>query len=191
MSKSVLVPIAHSIEEIEAVTITDTLRRAGVTVTVASCNVDNSINVEASRGVRLLADCPISECTDTHYDIIALPGGMPGAEHLRDCQALTDLLISQQQMGHWIAAICASPAVVLAHHGLLEGIRATAHPSFQSQLTGAVAINEPLVIDEETKIITSQGPGTVMYFSLNLAKILYGEIVYRELATAMVADWAL
>jgi protein deglycase len=81
MAKRVLVPIADGSEEIEAVCIIDTLRRAGAEVTVASVD---KLQVTASRGVKLVADARIAECTGQTYDCIALPGGMPGAEHLRD-----------------------------------------------------------------------------------------------------------
>ena len=118
MDKKVLVPIADGTEEIEAVTLIDVLRRAGVQVTVASVS---ALQVTASRGVKLVADKLIADCKNEPYDLIVLPGGMPGAEHLRDCTALIALLKAQQQGGKLYGAICASPAVALAPHGLLDG----------------------------------------------------------------------
>ena len=96
MSKKVLVPIADGIEEIEAVCIIDVLRRAGADVTVASVD---GLQVTASRGVKLVADVLITECADRIYDLIALPGGMPGAEHLRDSKELIGILKQQQKKG--------------------------------------------------------------------------------------------
>ncbi|HLP45262.1 MAG TPA: DJ-1/PfpI family protein, partial [Candidatus Kapabacteria bacterium] len=98
MSKKVLVPIADGTEEIEAVTIIDVLRRAGADVTVASV-MPNQLQATASRGVKLVADQHITGCMDKYYDLIALPGGMPGAEHLRDSKELIQLLQNQNQAG--------------------------------------------------------------------------------------------
>ena len=89
MDKTVLVPIADGTEELEAVTIVDVLRRAGARVTVASVA---SLQITASRKVKLVADCLIAECIDKTFDLIVLPGGLPGAEHLRDCAPLVDML---------------------------------------------------------------------------------------------------
>ena len=110
MNKKVLVAIAEGIEEIEAVCIIDVLRRADSDVTVAS--VGDSLQITASRGVVLVADELIGGCKDQTYDLIALPGGMSGAENLRDCTILTDMLKEQKKSGRYYAAICASPAVV-------------------------------------------------------------------------------
>ena len=122
MAKKVLVPIANGSEEIEAVCIIDTLRRAGLEVTVASVA---DVQIEASRGVKIVADASIGDCAGQTYDAIVLPGGMPGAEHLRDSAPLVEMLKKQKDAGRLYAAICASPAVVFQHHGLLEGVRAT------------------------------------------------------------------
>ncbi|CAJ1454162.1 unnamed protein product [Effrenium voratum] len=123
----VLVPIAADSEEIETACITDVLTRAGAKVTVASCSGD--LEVRMSRGLKILADQHIGDCVG-EYDVIALPGGMPGAEHLRDCKKLEAMLKEQKSSGRLTAAVCASPAVVFAHHGLLEK-SATSYPAPQ------------------------------------------------------------
>lgn len=180
MSKKVLVPVADGTEELEAVTIIDCLRRAGADVTVAS--VDKS-QVTASRGVRLVADSLISDCTKEIYDLIALPGGMPGAEHLRDCGELSALLKAQAKSDRLYAAICASPAVVLKHHGLLDGKRATCYPSLLSELD--CSDDEKVVVDGNC--ITSQGPATALPFALKLIEILFGKEKEDEVAGSMLA----
>jgi 4-methyl-5(b-hydroxyethyl)-thiazole monophosphate biosynthesis len=181
MAKRVLVPIADGTEEIEAVCVIDVLRRAGAEVTVAG--VDR-LQVTASRGVTLVADCPISECKAVTYDLVALPGGMPGAEHLRNSKDLEEILKRHVREGRWYAAICAAPAVVLQHHGLLAGRRATCHPNFVDRLVKTDTIESRVVVDGPC--ITSRGPGTAIEFALKLVEILYGEEKAREVARPMV-----
>uniref|UniRef100_A0A0G4IED0 DJ-1/PfpI domain-containing protein n=1 Tax=Chromera velia CCMP2878 TaxID=1169474 RepID=A0A0G4IED0_9ALVE len=184
MSKKVLVPIADGTEEIEAVCIIDTLRRAGAEVTVASV-MEGRKQVKASRGVGLVADALISECVEGHtWDLIACPGGMPGAEHLRDCAPLVDLLKKQKAEGRIYAAVCASPAVVFEAHGLLEGEKATSYPAFQGKLSN---LAEGRVV-VSNKCVTSQGPGTSLEFALKLAEVLFGEKVAKKHEAAMLVQ---
>jgi len=181
MSKKILVAIADGTEELEAVTIIDVLRRAKADVTVASVN---SKQVTASRGVKLVADVLIADCANQVYDLIALPGGMPGAEHLRDSKELTELLKAQAKSGRYYAAICASPAVVLNHHGLLDNKKATCYPSLLSELG---RIEEAKVV-VDGNCITSQGPGTALKFALKLVELLLGKEKSMEVAKAMLVD---
>jgi 4-methyl-5(b-hydroxyethyl)-thiazole monophosphate biosynthesis len=183
MAKKVLVPIADGSEEIEAVCIIDTLRRGGAELTVASVG---ALQVTASRGVKIVADARIVDCVGRTYDCIALPGGMPGAEHLRDSAELIGMLKEQKQAGRLYAAICASPAVALQPHGLLDGVRrVTCFPSFRSRLDPAFASDERVVIDGNC--VTSQGPGTAIEFALKLVELLFGAPKADEVAAAMLA----
>jgi 4-methyl-5(b-hydroxyethyl)-thiazole monophosphate biosynthesis len=181
MSKKVLVPIADGSEEIEAVCIIDVLRRAGAHVTVASVG---ELQVTASRGVNLVADQLIADCADETYDLIALPGGIPGAEHLRDSQDLAAILKRHQAEGRHYGAICAAPAVVLQYHGLLQGRKATSHPNFVQHLENTDAIESRVVVDGN--VVTSRGPGTALEFALKLVAVLYGEERAEEVAVPMV-----
>lgn len=181
MGKKVLVPIADGSEEIEAVTIIDVLRRAGADVTVAGVR---NLQITASRGVKLEADKLITECMGKSWDLIALPGGMPGAENLRDSKDLESLLLSQAENNCWIAAICAAPAVILAPLGLLSDRRATCHPSFIERLDNATASRDRVVIDGYC--VTSQGPGSALELSLALVRILFGTEKVKEVAAPMV-----
>jgi len=178
--RSVLVPIADGSEEIEAVCIIDVLRRAGAQVTVASVG---ERQITASRGVRIVADCAIEACRDRDFDLIVLPGGMPGAEHLRDSPTLLGMLRRQQSAGRLYGAICAAPAVVLSHHGLLQGKRATAHPAFADQLHDGRPVAQRVVVDG--RCVTSQGPGTAIEFALRLVALLYDEAKAAEVAAPM------
>ena len=188
MSKTALVPVADGTEEIEAVCIIDVLRRAGVEVTVAS--VMDRLQVTASRGVMLVAEKLISECVDHAYDLVALPGGVPGSQHLRDSEALGRILARQAASRGFYGAICAAPAVVLHPMGLLAGRGATCHPAFKDQLPGyrepdaGLASGRRVVIDG--RCVTGQGPGSALEFALSLVALLLGEEKAAEVAGPMM-----
>ena len=182
MGKNVLVPVADGTEELEAVAIIDVLRRAGATVTVAS--VTGARQITASRGVVIVADALIEECAQADYDLVVLPGGIPGAEHLRDSAELIGILKRQRDKVGLYGAICASPAVVLEHHGLLAGRQATCHPGFTDRLTTKDRIDDRVVIDGNC--LTSRGPGTAVEFALALVEQLYGKDKREEVAALMV-----
>lgn len=183
VEKHVLVPIGNGSEEIESVTIIDTLVRGGAKVTVAS--VADSENVVMSRGVKMSADVLIEDCVDKKWDMIALPGGMPGAEHLRDSPALIALLEKHRSENAPIAAMCAAPAVVLASKGFLKDKTATCYPAdkFRSMLPNAS--DQQIVVDGN--IITSQGPGDSLNFALKLVEILFGSEKSKQIGKEMLA----
>jgi protein deglycase len=180
MRKKILVAVADGVEEIETIVPIDVLRRAGAEVIVAAAS---SLNIAASRGVNFVADKLIRDCVNDQYDLIVVPGGSPGAENLRDCAVLTELLKKQYAEKRLYAAICAAPVVVLQHHGLLEGIaRATCHPALAKDLHNKV--DERVVVDKNC--ITSQGPGTAMEFALKLVELMFGNDMAAKLKKSMV-----
>mmetsp|Transcript_13142 Transcript_13142/g.37530 ORF Transcript_13142/g.37530 Transcript_13142/m.37530 type:complete len:188 (-) Transcript_13142:126-689(-) len=181
----VLVPVANDSEEIETACITDTLVRAGAEVTVAS--VMDTLQVKMSRGLKILADCSIEECKDKEWDAIACPGGMPGAEHLRDCTTLVTLLKAQSEKKKVTAAVCASPAVIFSTHGLLPE-NATCYPVQKFKDMVPNWADSKAVMDGH--IITSQGPGTSLQFALKIVEKLYGTEKAEEIAKAMLTTTA-
>ncbi|KAJ1416340.1 DJ-1/ThiJ/PfpI family protein [Ochromonadaceae sp. CCMP2298] len=178
---NVLVPVSKGSEEIETVTIVDTLVRGGATVTLAAV-CPNDLEMVLSRGVRLVADCKMSECVSQKWDMIVCPGGMPGAEYLRDCPHLTALLQEQVKAGGYVAAICA--AVVLAHHGLLKG-PATCYPAPKFTALLSHYSTDAVVVDGN--VVTSQGPGTSLAFSLKLVELLFGQEKAAAVQQEMIA----
>jgi len=187
--KHVLVPIANGSEEIEAVSIIDVLRRAGAKVTVAS--VEKEKLVTASRKTLLQADVLLSECKDQNFDGIFLPGGMPGAERLRDNDQLISLLKQQASSGRWYGAICASPAVALLPHGLLKDKKnVTCHPGFYPQLVKEIPeAKKDARVCVDGNCITSQGPGTSLEFSLEIVRRLLGQETAVKVATPMCLNF--
>jgi protein deglycase len=181
MSK-VLVPLAQGCEELEAITITDLLVRAGIEVTTAS--LDDEI-VTASRGTRIIADTNINDVRNNSYDLIVLPGGLPGADHLRDNEIVQSLLKKQARENKFIAAICAAPKA-LAQAGLLDNRSATGYPGVLSSLKLPNTAIKDSAIEIDGNIITSRGPGTAMDFALTLIEILEGKDKRNEVNAQLV-----
>jgi len=165
----VLVPLAQGCEEIEAVTIIDILRRAGIEVVAAGLAEGP---VRASRGVMLVPDATLDDALKQDFDLIALPGGMPGMTHLKNDPRILGLLKAMAEQGKYTTAICASPAV-LAEAGLLKGKRATSYPGFLDNVPN-VGMDDSAVV-RDGKVVTSRGPGTAMDFALELVEILAGK----------------
>lgn len=184
----VLVPVADGSEELEAITMIDLLRRAGAKVFVASA-MDNQITVTASRGVQLNADCLMNQLPEWKWDLIALPGGMPGAENLAKNPILMQLVQQQLQENRWLGAICASPAVILGRNHLIKSATATCFPSFQHELATQVkeVKHDKVIVDR--KLITSQGPGTAIAFTLKLIECLYSHNKASEIAAQLVFEY--
>ena len=167
---SALVPLAQGCEELEAITITDLLTRAGIVVT--TCGLD-SRPVKASRGTTIIPDTTIEHVLNNSYDLIVLPGGLPGADHLRDNQQLQSMIRKQATDNRYIAAICAAPKA-LAAAGVLQGRTATSYPGVLAALDDdSITVSEH-AIEIDGNIITSRGPGTAMDFALKLIEILEG-----------------
>jgi 4-methyl-5(b-hydroxyethyl)-thiazole monophosphate biosynthesis len=166
---AVLIPLAEGCEELEAVTLIDILRRADINVTTAS--LTSKLSLTASRGVQLIADCFIEDISAEHYDMILLPGGMPGTTHLNDSAKIHQLLHAFNEANKAIAAICAAP-LVLASAGLLNHKHATCYPNVLTSDNWPTIhlLNQAVVIDE--RILTSQGPGTAMEFALVIIEYL-------------------
>ncbi len=166
--KSVLIPLAPGFEDLEAVTMIDILRRSGIEVVIAGLQ-DGLI--QGSRGVRIQPDTTLDAVLLQDFDMIALPGGMPGAENLKNDVRVIALLRRLSHAGKFTTAICAAP-MALAAAGLLDGKRATSYPGFLENLPNTVALPDPVVVDG--LVVTSRGPGTAMDFALTLIEMLLG-----------------
>lgn len=166
----VLIPLAQGCEELEAVTIIDLLRRAGIEVVTAGLDDQP---VKASRGVMLVPDTTLDDALNQEYDLVALPGGLPGADYLNEDQRIQSLLKKMAGENKYTAAICAAPKV-LASAGLLEGKRATSFPGILEKLNMPDVTIEAGPVIQDGKVITSRGPGTAMDFALTLIENLSG-----------------
>lgn len=174
MGTNVLIPVAEGTEELEAVTLIDLLRRAGVEVTVASLSGQP---VTCSRGVRLVPDCSLDAALEQEYDAVVLPGGLPGADHLAADERLRRLIQHMHQERRLVGAICAAPKA-LVRAGVLDGRQATSFPGVLEAEGHGPGLDRPVVRDGN--VFTSRGPGTAMDFALAIIEALLGADQRRE-----------
>jgi 4-methyl-5(b-hydroxyethyl)-thiazole monophosphate biosynthesis len=168
----VLVPLATGCEELEAITVIDLLRRAGIEVITAGLEAVPQA-VRASRGTLLTPDASLDQALKQDYDMVVLPGGQPGADNLNADLRIRTLLQAMAQREKYIAAICAAPKV-LAHAGVLKGRRVTSFPGALDQTQLADVQYEETAVVQDGHILTSRGPGTAMDFALTIIEILAG-----------------
>lgn len=176
----VLIPLAEGVEPIEAVTIIDVLRRASVRVTTAS--LTDHVTIHAAHGIKLAADTTWAEVNLDEFGAIVLPGGGKGTENLKADPRILDAVRTFAEQGRHVCALCAAPTV-LAKAGILQGRTATCYPSCAEEL-GESYENAPVIADEN--IITGQGPGTALLFSLVLVQHFKGEEEANQVADAML-----
>ncbi|MFZ5353101.1 MAG: DJ-1 family glyoxalase III [Bacillota bacterium] len=181
--KKVNVYLANGFEEIEAVTVIDVLRRAGVEVTTVSITADRV--VRGAHDIPVTADELFIRADNEAADMLVLPGGMPGTTNLGEHEGLTELLKSFKSSGKYIAAICAAP-MVIGKLGMLEGCCATCYPGFEKYLAGANTKEDSVV--QHDRFITSRGPGTAIHFALKLVELLVDKATSEQLRQGMLVQ---
>lgn len=174
--------LAEGFEEIEALATVDVMRRAGLPVKTIS--ITKSLQVKGAHGITVSADLLFDNTLFDHPEWLILPGGLPGADNLYEFAPLQGLLERQASQGGKIAAICASPGVVLGRLGLLRGYRATCYPGFQDKMEGASYMSQPVVVDRN--IITADGPADTLLFALNIVQHTVGEQEAIKVANGML-----
>lgn len=182
MSK-VLIPLADGLEEIEALTNVDVLRRAGIPVVTAGLG---SRIVLGSHEVELKADKLLSEIDPEELSGVVLPGGMPGAANLKESQRLKEVISHIDEQGGLVAAICAAP-MVLEAAGVLSGRTATSYPGFEKEMPSCNYSQQRVVVDGN--LITGRGPGVALEFALELVNYLLGEEQVAELKEKMLTNF--
>ena len=154
--------LADGFEEVEALTSVDVLRRAGMTVTTVSINP--TLEVTGAHGVTVLADSLFADNDYSAAQWLVLPGGIPGAPNLMAHDGLRDALVAQDERGAGIAAICASPAVVLGPLGLLQGRHAVCYPGMENAVEGVKWGDSLAAVDGH--VVTGRGPAAATAFAL-------------------------
>ena len=174
--------LAEGFEEIEALTVVDVMRRAGMdlkTVSITECQ-----KVIGAHGIPVLADMLLSEADLANAEWLIAPGGMPGSTHLSNCETLNRALKQHAQAGGKIAAICAAPAVVLYPLGILDGKEATCYPGFENECVKAKMCDSPVVVSDN--IITANGPATALRFALTIVANSMGDGIAQEIGSGML-----
>lgn len=181
MSK-IAIMIANGCEEIEALTVVDILRRAGIGIDMVA--IGDQKTVTGSHRVTFECDALMSEISRADYDGIVLPGGMPGTENLRADKNVADMVKEYHASGKLVSAICAAPSV-LGDLKVLDGKKATCHPGFEDRLGDAKFVAESVVRDGN--VITSRGMGTAIDFALAIVDYLGdGSKTVDQLVEALV-----
>ncbi len=182
MKKKALVILAEGFEEIEAVTAVDILKRAGVEVAIAGVG---SLNITGSRAkISISADIEIEDIGHVP-DVLVLPGGMPGAENLGASSTVKNLIRTVDSKDKLIAAICATPAIVLAPMGMLDGKEATCYPGMEEHFSSTVKSSKQAVV-RDGNIITSRAAGTALEFSLKIVEELLGKDVAEAVSKSVL-----
>jgi 4-methyl-5(b-hydroxyethyl)-thiazole monophosphate biosynthesis len=176
----VVVPLADGFEEIEAMSIIDILRRAGIETVIAGLHEGP---ITSARGVKVLPDTTIDTIKAEDFDMIVLPGGQPGTDNLNADERVKKLIQDFYNKGKLTGAICAAP-YVLANAGVLEGKKATSYPTYKEKL-GNVDYLEDIVV-EDSNVLTSRGPGTAACFALKIVEKLAGKEKADQLKQAML-----
>lgn len=179
--KRIAVFLAGGFEEIEALTVVDICRRAGITVEMVSAERDRI--VEGSHGISVCADVLFEEVDFGSLDMLVLPGGMPGTRNLEAHQGLMEQVDAFYKEGKYVAAICAAPTV-LGHRGILKGRKACCYPGMEGELEGAEVTYDPVAISDH--VITARGMGCAIPFGLAITSVFCGKNRAEELAKGIV-----
>ena len=177
----VYVFLANGFEDIEALIPIDVLRRGGEDVITVSTT--EFPLVESAHGVNIEADIQFEQSDYSDADLLMLPGGMPGASNLFAHEGVCKALLSQQEQGKKIAAICASPAVVLAQLGILDGKKATCYPGFEQMMTTADYTGELVTVDGN--VTTGEGPAAAFPYAYTILADLVDEQTASQIAEGM------
>lgn len=186
MSATALVCLAPGSEENEAVTTIDLLVRGGIQVTTASVASDGALIVTCSRGVKLVADAPLVAVADGEFNVIVLPGGLKGAECLRDSPLLVETVRQFHRSGRIVAAICAAAGTILVPHDIFPIGNMTGFPGLKETIPAERWQDKRVVWDPRVNLLTSQGPGTAIDFALKIIDLLVGREKAHEVASQLV-----
>ncbi len=180
--KKVCVILAHGFEEVEAVTPIDILRRGGIDVIIVGVG-DN--NIIGSHGISIECDTTIGQINSDDIDGVVIPGGMPGAANISESVEAGRFIESLYQGKKLIAAICASPSIVLSPLKILDGKKSTGYPGFENGFSEFVELKTDKVV-VDGNIITSKGPGTAADFSFTILEYLVGKKQAETVARSML-----
>ena len=173
--------VADGLEEVEALTVVDLLRRASIEIDMVS--IMSGLDIRGAHGIDFKADKVLKEVALNSYAGIILPGGMGGVNNIKKCTAVIEALKEAKASNRLVAAICAGPTV-LGVNNMLENVKATCYPGLEGELLGAKVSEGKVAADKN--IITSKGPGTAMEFAIELVRYIKGEEVAASLTAGLI-----
>lgn len=179
--KRIAIFFAEGYEEIEALTVVDMCRRAGIEIDMVS--VTDAEYVTGAHGISVHMDKKLKDYEFYDVDMIVLPGGWPGTPNLEKAPKLMCNVDVFAKCGKYVAAICAAPSI-LGHLGLLEGKTACCYPGFEEELTGATITYNPCEVDGN--IITARGMGCAIEFSKEIIRVLTGDEKAEEIVEKII-----
>ena len=177
----VYIALANGFEEIEALTVIDVIRRAGIDI--SSFSITSDKEVMGAHGITVIADCTLPKADLAKSEFVILPGGMPGAANLRNCAKLCQELTKRANNSQNIAAICAAP-FILGELGILKNKRATCYPGFENKLEGCIYTGA--MVEQDDNIITGKGPAAAMDFALKIVETMADKKTSDDIATGML-----
>ena len=180
MSK-IAIFFGEGFEEIEALTVVDLCRRAGIDIQMVS--ITGEAVVTGSHNIAVGMDAKIEEIDFSDLDMMILPGGMPGTKNLEAHGALMEKLDAYYADGKYIAAICAAPSI-FGHRGYLKGRKACCFPGYEKELEGATVTMDS--VTQDGHVITSRGMGTAMDFGLKIVEVLGGKELAEQKAASIL-----
>jgi 4-methyl-5(b-hydroxyethyl)-thiazole monophosphate biosynthesis len=178
----VCIPLAEGFEDIEAITLIDVIRRGGIEVVTAGVGGDV---ITSAHNVKVIADTTIQDVSADEFDLVVLPGGLPGATNLAKSEDVKKLLQDMDSKGKYVGAICAAP-IALKEAGVLKD-RYTAYPGWQDNIQKDGYVDEKVV--EDKNVMTSKGPATAICFGLEIVKKLAGVETYEQLRDGLLVDF--
>jgi 4-methyl-5(b-hydroxyethyl)-thiazole monophosphate biosynthesis len=179
----VCIPLANGFEDIEAITLIDVLRRGGIEVVTAGVG---SEVITSAHNVRVFSDTTIDKVSADEFDLVVLPGGLPGATNLAKSEEVKKLLKDMDEKGKYVGAICAAP-IALKEAGVLKD-KYTAYPGWEENIRKEGYIADKKVV-EDKNVLTSKGPATAICFALEIVKKFVGEDTYNQLKSGLLADF--
>ncbi len=179
--KKIAVFFGTGYEEIEALTVVDMCRRAGIEVQMVS--VTGELRVAGSHDIVVEMNKLFDEVKFDELDMIVLPGGMPGTKNLEAHEGLMAHVDKFYQDGKYVAAICAAPSI-LGHRGIVKNRKACCYPGFEKDLEGAAVVMDKVAVDEN--VITSRGMGCAIEFSLAIIEALCDAKTAKEKAESII-----
>lgn len=163
--KKVAVLFHDGFEELEALSVVDIMRRAKIECTMVGMN---KLTVSSSHGININMDCLYNETIES-YDAVVIPGGMPGAQNLKEDKRVIELVKKFNQENKIIGAICAGP-IVLQAANVITGKTVTCFPGFEDELVGANY--QEALVQVDGNIVTGKGPAAALAFSYAILETL-------------------